>query len=882
MNAPKVTIGEGALLYGDLPNISLVVGITLEFPALEQSPDDVKNEFFQRWETWLGNIPEKYALQVARRIDADFEAQLSHYSETTGVGEFDRHVRGINQARYDRAQEEGVLWNRKLDVFLSSFLTLRGSEGNITKRLQASAEGMRQFLEQLSPIVKAFGGAMTAHTSVTLARRIRETLGGVKKLSLLNETVEDVEQVEDFLDYVYPSGTIDGGEGVLFHDGQYHRFLVLDAHPQESVPFMASEMMRTSHHDVTFVTSLTVQAKAPMLNQLQTRYNRLNNDLNALRKKNKDDLRMADDLEELGQALVHLKKGSGGICKAILIAHIWATDRDTLANRVDEVRTNFALARGATLYESGLPTESRKLFYSTLPGYHGDWLKPFVREFDAALGARMLPLSAVFQGERKEPMALYQGHGHTLVGFSLFRGGRPLHTSIWGATGCGKSAFCNDFLTQMNAHLDQILIVESGNSYGVTVQLLGGRSLDLKVNSNQHINLFDTNGLPFLSEQKDTMARILSAMVGEVEGFSRDHVGAVLESTASDFMNSVRKEWEEHHEARVEELEKEYVLFLQHLEEVREYDFIAEFLKFRTALTHAEVEAVTEEDVLAVIQNPDLVGGAEAYRFSAMSPDDFQILERYRDYLEFFDTSEEDRDLRKRLATLLAPWCGGQYGNLLNGYTNIELTGRLVKVELSGLKSDLMKSVVLSLLNVIAYNEVLAAPRSQKKVWVFEELSVLGKEMPQLADIVEEIAQTGRKYNLCLVTIAQTFTAFESAPTMKRVVAGNMQQYVIFRSKSKSDLAELLEETKLPTSLTSLIMEYPSPSDTPEPHYSSALLAIETRSGWNMGTMLIHCPPAMLWASDSQGESYDEKMAVLQSDGAEEFISKLLNNDQAA
>ena len=183
---------------------------------------------------------------------------------------------------------------------------------------------------------------------------------------------------------------------------------------------------------------------------------------------------------------------------------------------------------------------------------------------------------------------------------------------------------------------------------------------------------------------------------------------------------------------------------------------------------------------------------------------------------------------------------------------------------------------------MIAFNEVLAAPRKQKKVWVFEELSVLGKAMPELGDIVEEIAQTGRKYNLCLVTIAQTFTAFDSAPTMKRVVAGNMQQYVIFRSKSKSDLGELLEETKLPTSLSSTIMEYPNPSDTPEPHYSSALLALETRSGWNMGTMLVHCPKAMLWAADSQGESYDEKIALLQSEEADDFIKNLLNNERVA
>lgn len=886
MNAPKAIVADDAILYGDLPNVSLVVGVSLEFPALEQSPTDVKNEFYAKWEGFVGNIPEKYALQMVRRIDGDYRSQLDFYGSTRGLGRFDRYVRNVNFRRYQYAQEAGELWNRKVDIFLSTFHALGGSAKNIQQRLAGSADGMRQFLEQLQPMVRAFGGTVVRHTTVTLARAIRDTLGGVTALPLAegDGDAAEIEAISDYIDHAYPSGTIDAGEGILFHDGQYHRFLVMDNQPNESAPFMASDMMLTSHKDVVFSTSMRVLPKQVMLDKLQTRYNRIKADLLVQQKKGKHDVRAEVDLHDLEQSLLELKKGSGGVCHAIITAHLWAPDRDTLTTRVDEVRQNFALARGATLYESGLPAETRKLFFSTLPGYHGDWIKPFEKEFDAALGSRLLPVAAVFKGERKEPMALYQGLSKTLVGFSLFRGGRPLHTSIWGTTGVGKSAFCNDMLTQMNPYLDQIFIIESGYSYGVTVMLLGGKTIDLKLNGNQHLNLFDTHGIPLQPGHLSSIAAILFAMTGGgIEGYSREHVKSVLSRVAEKFLENTKKHWASKHPEDLLRVEREAVLFHSHLRHVGgDIDEAAEFLHFKATLDPALLATVTEPEVLNLFQNPETERFASRYVFSGLGHEDFELLEQFVDFLEHFSTDGKDPELRQLLSTLLTPWCGGEFGNLLNGYSNINLSGRLVHVELSGLGSNaLLKSVVMALLNVVAFKDVLAAPRSHKKVWVFEELGALGSAMEGLGDIVKEVAQTGRKYNLCLVTIAQQFAAFAGMKGMQEATTGNVQQYVIFKQKSASDLRALLAETGLPLTLAQTIMDFPNPADTQHPKYASALLATETGTGWNIGTMLIHCPKAMIWAADSSGEEYDKKMKLLESAEAESFIATLLDDEAA-
>lgn len=884
MNAPKAIVADDAILYGDLPNVSLVIGVTLEFPALEQSPVEVKNEFYAKWEGFIGNIPEKYAFQMVRRIDGDYRSQLDYYREARGLTRFDRHVRNVNYRRYQYAQEVGELWNRKVDVFLSGFHVLGGSAKNINQRLAGAADGMRQFLDQLQPMVRAFGGTMVRHTTATLAAAIRGTLGGPASIASEEEDVTGIEASGDYIDEVYPSGTVDAGEGILFHDGRYHRFLVLDNQPNESVPFMAADMMLTSHKDVAFCTSMRVVPKSVMLDKLQTRYNRLKADILVQQKKGKHDVRSEVDLHDLEQSLMELKKGSGGVCHAVLIAHVWAADRDTLTTRVDEVRQNFALARGATLYESGLPAETRKLFYSTLPGYHGDWVRAFTKEFDATLGSRLLPMAAVFKGERKEPMALYQGLSKTLVGFSLFRGGRPLHTSIWGTTGVGKSAFCNDMLVQMNPHLDQIFIIESGYSYGVSVLLLGGKTIDLKLNGNQHLNLFDTHGLPLQPGHLSTIAAILFAMTGAgVEGYSREHVKSVLSRVAEKFLENTKRHWAQHHPEQLRRVEREAVLFHQHLRHVNgDIDEAAEFLRFKESLDPGLLATVAENEVLDLFQNPATERFASRYVFSGLGHEDFELLEQFVDFMEHFSTDGKDPDLRLLLATLLTPWCGGEFGNLLNGFSNIDLSGRIVHVELSGLGSNtLLKSVVMALLNVVAFRNVLAAPRADKKVWVFEELGALGAVMEGLGDIVKEVAQTGRKYNLCLVTIAQQFAAFDGMPGMKEATTGNVQQYVIFKQKSASDLRALLGETGLPQTLAQTIMDYPNPADTQHPKYSSALLATETGTGWNIGTMLIHCPKAMIWAADSSGEEYDRKAKLLASDEAEPFISQLLDDEAA-
>ena len=878
MIPPSANVSDNAILYGELPEVSLVIGVELELPSFDESTAEVKNEFYAKWESFIGAIPQKYNLQFHSSIDGDYSQQIDYYADTGGQYQLDRHVRGVNLQRYQSAMDEGLLWNKRMRVYASSYLTLKGSQRNMISRLNGSEEAMAGFLRNLEPLVKAFGGSVRRLETSDLKSAIRDVLGG-NPSKLIPEL--EVGEEEDFIAAAYPSATVNVDQGIIFHDGRYHRYLVLDEAPRSSYPHMCSDMLLTTHKDVSFTFLAQTEPKKTMLDDLEQRYNKLKRD-----EEKKPTLRGADDLEQLEGVIKELKHSSGGICKGALIIHLWANDLDTLAMRADEVRTNVSMSRGATLYEPGLAVETRRLFYSTLPGYHSDMIKPFVREFDPCLAARLLPMNASYKGEKETPMALYQGHGNSLVGLSLFRGGRPMHTAVFGSSGVGKSLFCNDLVTQHNPYLSRIFIVETGNSYGVTVGLLGGRTIELSVNGSQRLNLFDTFGAPLLPSHIDTISSILLAMMGDGVGakYGRDQVQSVLARIAEEFMMVTLEDFKNEHPDLVKRGYAEAYLFHQYkLAYKGDFEEGALFWEFKQQLLDEQVEAIALNQIQDFRQNPDLATEAERYLFSLLESTDFEILEQFRDTVEHMQTDDRDTELRALLATLLDPWCGGIHGNLLNGHTNMDLTGRLVHLELEGLgENDALKNVVLGLLRIIAFQDVLAAPRAEKKLWLFEEMGSLSRSMGGLGEIVKTIAQTGRKYNLCLLTIVQQFEAYLAMEGMMEATVGNSQQFVIFKQATRSDLERLLEEVSLPSSLVSTIMDYPYPADLQDPKYGTALFATVTGTGWSLGTAMIHCPKAMVWAADSSGENFDSKMQTIHGEGGEEFINKLLNDEAVA
>ncbi len=861
------------ILYGDLPNVMVAIGAEITFPSLENSPAETKNEFFYKWESFIGSIPEKYFFQIKSSINADYVHQLSYYGKADGKTRLDKHVRQVNHDRYFRAMDRDELWNRRIIVYCSEALTVAGSERNMTSRLTGAVDSMRGFLGNLESLVRSFGGGLQFLDTRGLRDAVRMTLGGVPRGGLPDL---EIEEGEDYIDAAYPSSTVHVDDGVLYHDGRYHRFLVLKDTPTHSFPFMCSQMLATSHKDVAVTVNIRSQSKDEMLDKLETRYNRMRAD-----QAKKPSVRGADDLKQLEASISQLKGSSGGISSIVLVVHLWAPDRDTLLSRTDEVRMNFAMMRGATVYEPSLPIEARRFFYASLPGYHGEKMTPYALEIDPALASRVLPFAAMFKGDQEEPMALYQGEGKSLVGMSLFRGGRPLHTCIFGSSGVGKSAFCNDLLTQMYPFLDRVLIIETGNSYGVTVGLLGGKSLLLSVNGSYRLNLFDTNGSPLMASDISNMASIIFAMTG-FSGDKAVRMKAVIATTVESFMSNSLQAFIDTNPEAADRAFMEALLFHRYKEgQEGDYDEKAAFWAFKRDLTDAEVDAVSRKDMLDFIQDPKFEREANRYLYSLMRPEDFELLGDYKDFIKYFREDDLNASMLDDLATLLEPWCGGEHGNLLNGHTNFSITGSLVQLELEGLgENEELKNVVLSLLRVLAFQDVLAAPRSEKKLWLFEEMGSLTRSMEGLGEIAKTIAQTGRKYNLCMLTVMQQFDAMAAKGGMMEATIGNSSQFVIFRQQTKADLEKLLAEVNLPQSLTDMIMDYPYPGDIrpPAPKHSTALLATVTGTGWSLGTVLIHCPPAVLWAADSSGENYEEKLRILASPESGEFLDRLFGD----
>lgn len=870
MNPPPGIIEDDAILYGDLPHCLLAVGIRVMVPDLSNFAASALNQFYERLENFLGNLPEKYSLQVHSRTNSDYSTQLEAYERQAGLTEYDTFVRSNNHARFSEASDMGDLWNKTIEIYLSEHLTLKGSSKNIDKKITASREGMQGYINTLKSALAALGGRYEEMRNEDLATALKSVL------NISNSPVESLDEIEgeDAVGYYYNSDTVSVENGTIYHAGRYHQFLTLRELPEESYPYMCKVFTSSYHKDISFTLLLRTKDKDQTLLHLENEYAKLTKDVEKNPSPSSE-----DNLEQLRESIIDIKKSSGGMTSATLISHVWSADQDSLVSKVDALKSNFASLRGARLYQTGLPVESRRLFYATFPGYCGDDLKSYRFDSSPTLASRLAPLDSQFKGNELNPMAIYQGDNKSLVGLSLFDGGRPLHTCIFGSSGAGKSVACNDLLTQINPFLSSTLIIEVGNSYGVTVKFLGGKSIELHPNGYHRMNIFDTHGSPLFPEDVNTMGSFIQTMcmTGD-EPEEKAHIAKSIEQ----FLHNNLEEWKTHQGEALGDYYVEATHFLRYRKEnLGELTDNEIYFSFKRQYDPATAHPLTDEEILDAQQDPSSSEALERYLFSFMKPEDFEILENYAEMLKHF-YSGEGRDSLRRLGNLLDPWCGGEHGNLLNGHTNFDISGRLVQLELEGLgDNDHLKSVVLNLLKVLAFKDVLKLPRDQKKLWLFEELGSLSRAMSGLSDMAKTIAQTGRKYNLCLLTIVQQFEAFSEDDSMMKATIGNANQFIIFKQKSRSDLEKLLDEASLPGSLAEVIVNYVDPSDIrpAKDRYSSACLITQSSAGWQAGTMYIHCPKPVIWAADSSGENYQRKVEIINRHGSEAVLSALLSDE---
>jgi len=138
-----------------------------------------------------------------------------------------------------------------------------------------------------------------------------------------------------------------------------------------------------------------------------------------------------------------------------------------------------------------------------------------------------------------------------VIGISAFKGSKgnesAQHAFSNGMTGSGKSVFGNDFLTQIDPYSQRTVVVDFGNSYGLTMNLLSGgecQPFEPDPNGQDTLNYWDAGGLPMSTHFRQTVVRVLHLMAGhkatEDEDFLRR---AVISGCLRRFLEFWSKQW---------------------------------------------------------------------------------------------------------------------------------------------------------------------------------------------------------------------------------------------------------------------------------------------------------------------------------------------------
>ena len=238
------------------------------------------------------------------------------------------------------------------------------------------------------------------------------------------------------------------------------------------------------------------------------------------------------------------------------------------------------------------------------------------------------------------------------------------------------------------------------------------------------------------------------------------------------------------------------------------------FVDFRDAeqTTPGEISprlaAVCEEDALRFLKEPGTNREVRNLAFAHFTPAEYPTHRMLQELLqlESSDASAED------IATRLLPWCeGGNYGRLLDGESNISLTGKIAHFELGYIPeaAKLLRSVAGFLITNYTRQHIVTMPQRLRKRIVYEEVARL-LDIPGGDQIVKESYAQMRKFNCWNISIVQQYGRFKES-RIRSAVFGNSRQFFLMRQNDRADLDDMARDIGLTELTKHAILSYPLP-----------------------------------------------------------------------
>ncbi len=201
---------------------------------------------------------------------------------------------------------------------------------------------------------------------------------------------------------------------------------------------------------------------------------------------NVSDIESESKLEKIEDLMTDLLEGTTKLTSCDLNIIVWDKDKAQLEEKCDEVLKAFRKMNQAEGLIETLP--AKDIFFKSAPGVCEGFRHKKMKSSNLV---HMMPLYAPWEGNER-PVCVFPNRENSLFSLDPFAKELPNWNGIvFGGSGSGKSFTVTQLMLQFYALKPRIIWIDNGASCKRLLEVLDGEYLDLNINSNMSINMFD-------------------------------------------------------------------------------------------------------------------------------------------------------------------------------------------------------------------------------------------------------------------------------------------------------------------------------------------------------------------------------------------------------
>jgi hypothetical protein len=825
--APNGHFAEGLILYGNLETGAIASqGFLLEPPDLQHASIGVQNDFQDKLRIFLATLGPKQRGQLQWTCNSDYRKELVRYHQQTAqvADEYVRITREERFARYWQRMVDRTLRREQLVLFISQDIETEAhliqSKVGLLDYYYKTLRQLRIHFDELgTTLTTIFGAGTTVRPMADL-----EHFAYYKRF--LNPSLADQVEI-DFSSLYDEELSLQelcwNGDGVGLQDqagfrldGCFHALFTIKRWPQKTYPGIVHRLTSLPFLDYQITVNLEPIPVREEIFREEKAIDRLRGDYEA---EGKHSLSVA--LKKKERKIDSLAQGFSFPFFVDYTIRVWDQTESGLHTKCAAIKNAVNQMNGAQVYETGLPTTAKKLFFSTWPGWTGSSYRHRDLYAEDRYLADMLPFSSTFTAHLAEAEAIYDGTNGNLAGVRTFIGGTPQHAVLIGMTGAGKSFAMDDLLTQTQAGYHYTVIIEEGLSYKKFTESLGGTPILIHPDGELTLNYLDTQGLPLNQLQIASAVALVSKMIGESTDPEKQQLRqAQLGQYINQLYSDTFHEWAGKHHSRIPGLQRLACAVHKWRQEKMTLGatFLEAFAELRDRMEATDDEALTfysdipEGGITQFLKEPQTERFLMQTAYSAFTPEEYPTHSALLDLMFFSRFPEHKKEEIDQIATLLTAWtAAGQYGKLFDGTTNISLTGKMAHFELGYIPEQAveLKTAAGLLISGFTRQHIITLPRHLWKRIIFEEAARF-LDVPGGEKIVGEGYAQLRKFNCWIISIVQQYSKFKST-RIRPVIMGNSKQFFLMRQFDRSDLDDISKDIQLPEVMVDAVQHYPLP-----------------------------------------------------------------------